>query len=1390
MRKGPVGIASRLGHLLLFAALMVAAGSARATPLPCSGTTCTVTSGADLAAAIATVNGNPGSNYTINIVNGVTLSGGTALPPIITSSTVTINGDGNTLDGNHATHGFFVYAGTVAINNLAIQNTVARGGGASVIGNGGGGGGGLGAGGAVFVNSGAHVTLSGVNFSGNAAVGGSGGNTVAGNGLYAGGGGGGGIFGNGGSGGNGGGGGGGGLAGNGGVGAGPAGGGGLAGNGGGGFVLGGGGGGGQIGAGMSGGAGGNGGGGGAPNGGVGGAGAFIGNGGNGTAGGVGGGGGGGGSGLFFGAGGNGGAGGSFGGGGGGGIGILGGGTGGNGGPGGGGGGGGLGGAGTATGKGGLGGNFGGGGGGGTGAAGGGGGFGAGGGGNGAGLGGAGGLAGFGGGNGGAGGTFTGSGGLGGDGGSAFGGAVFVRQGGALIIADGSIGASNTVTAGLGGLGPINGMPGSASGGALYLDAGVAATYQVAGGSQTAASDIAGPGSLGKTGAGTLVLGAANSYTGGTALNAGALVLGNAAALGAGALTMAAGTTLQFTPSGLAIANPIALAGDPTIDTGANNETLSGVISGSGSLIKAGTGTLTLTGAETYSGATTIDAGTLALGPGGALTASSGVALAAAGTVFDISGGGNQTIADLSGVAGSGVALGANTLILGTANSTIFAGVISGSGGLVKQGSGTLTLSGVDTYTGGTALSAGTLAVGNNAALGAGTLTMAAGTTLQAADGLVLGNAVVLAGADTIDTQSHSPTLAGVVSGSGSLSKIGTGTLILTGANTYTGGTALSAGTLAVGSNTALGVGALTMAAGTTLQAAADGLVLGNAVVLGGADTIDTQSRHLTLRGAVSGGGSLTKTGTGKLTLTGAETYTGATTVNAGTLALGPGGSLAASGVVVLAAAGTMLDVSGGGNQTIGDLSGVADSEVMLGARTLTLGTANSTTFAGVVSGGGGLVKQGTGALTLTGTDTYRGATVIKAGTLALEPGGSLAASSRVALAAAGAGFDISGGGNQTIRDLTGVSGTIVNLGANTLTFGTADRTRFAGAFTGTGGLVKQGSGTFTLTGDSSGFAGNTVVEDGSLAIGSDASPNAGLGGNVALSGGTVTGFGTIGGNLANLGGVVAPGGSIGTLTVKGSYFQGANAALRIEVSPTAASRLAVGGGAHLVGTLALLYEPGVYTARAYTILTASAVSGNFAKIIGQVPTTGLSQALAYDPTDVQLQLTGAPTPAPAPPIVIAPTDDTIYTADTSTLVLNGQRMNGIILDRLGARQAGIADGPMTTGGAGLAPPAATGNLAAIGRIAEVLPQEWAAEGAWFRGVGGFAALNGNAGAPGFTGTAGGFLAGIDRPVARDLTLGLAGAICTRMSTSTRRAAVRSILRASRSMAEVGWGRAC
>ena len=172
------------------------------------------------------------------------------------------------------------------------------------------------------------------------------------------------------------------------------------------------------------------------------------------------------------------------------------------------------------------------------------------------------------------------------------------------------------------------------------------TFDTNGNTLTWSGAVSGEGELIKVGTGTLILTGANTYAGGTLLDFGTLGIGSNGALGAGALLMQPGTTLQFEASGLTLPNPIVLNADPTIDTGSNTDTISGVILGLGALNKIGSGTLILSGASTYSGATDVQAGTL--GVTGSLastvTVESGAILGGTGTIGGLIANSGATIA--------------------------------------------------------------------------------------------------------------------------------------------------------------------------------------------------------------------------------------------------------------------------------------------------------------------------------------------------------------------------------------------------------------------------------------------------------------------------------------------------------------------------------------------------------------------------------------------------------------------------------------------------------------------------------------------------------------------------------------------------------------------------
>ena len=533
------------------------------------------------------------------------------------------------------------------------------------------------------------------------------------------------------------------------------------------------------------------------------------------------------------------------------------------------------------------------------------------------------------------------------------------------LGSGSIALSGATIKPLSNLIISNGITISA-GGATYETANVDVIHQ---------GIISGLGELRKTGSGSLILNYANTYTGGTDVQAGTLALGSNTAAGTGGIVMQANTTLQAA-SDLTLANIIDLKGAVTFDTQSFNVTLNNGVTNAagGQLIKTGSGTLTLNGTNTYTGGTDVQAGTLALASD-----------TAAGTGQIVMGNDTTLQASASISVSNDVDLkGAVVIDTQSFDMSLGGSVTNAAGGqVIKQGSGALTLLGANTYTGGTSVQAGTLALAQNTSAGAGAIALADDTTLQANAPLNLANAISLAGAGTVATQGNDVTLSGVISGAGTLKKIDSGKLTLSNANTYAGGTDVQAGTLALASDTAAGTGDIVMQADTTLQAASD-LTLANIVDLKGAVTFDTQSFNVTLNNGVTNaaGGQLIKTGSGTLTLNGTNTYTGGTLIEEGTLALY--GTLAS---FVTVGSGTVF----GGTGTVnGDVTNAGTIQPRLNGARSTL------TVVGNYEGQGGVF-----ASTLGGTTE-----AIEADRLAIQ----------------GTGNTASGTTTITVSDPTGVLG--------------------------------------------------------------------------------------------------------------------------------------------------------------------------------------------------------------------------------------------------------------------------------------------------------------------------------------------------------------------------------
>ncbi|CAG9297436.1 cadherin domain-containing protein [Celerinatantimonas diazotrophica] len=430
-----------------------------------------------------------------------------------------------------------------------------------------------------------------------------------------------------------------------------------------------------------------------------------------------------------------------------------------------------------------------------------------------------------------------------------------------------------------------------------------------------------------------------------------------------------------------------------------------------------------------------------------------------------------------------ISLGANGGTITVTNSDVtVSGAISGSGALTHTGERALTLSGNNTFTGGFMLSgSGGVVVADGGNLGSGAVTLSQGLTVTG-QSITLANNFVFDGGSM--TNANNVTIAGNISGSGSMEKAGAGILNLSGTgNSWSGAATVSAGTLS----------------GTT--ASLTGNIVNDAAV------IFNQSSSGSYSKVISGTGTVTKSGLGAVTFSGANTYTGKTTVSEGELVLDNLNGMALADTSAVALTGTgKLSLSS--NETIGNLSGVSGTSVDLGGNTLTVNQTNSSSFAGVMSGTGGLIKTGASMLTLAGANTYTGGTTISSGKIFVSGGSAIADDSAVTVAA-GATLQLSTDASETVGSIAG-TGSIVANGGTLTVGGNNTSTTFSGVFNGGvagAALEKVGSGTLTLSGNNN-YSGNTTVSGGTLSIASDA--NLGFGTLVLNSGAlSVTGNDTI-----------------------------------------------------------------------------------------------------------------------------------------------------------------------------------------------------------------------------------------------------------------------------------------
>ena len=598
------------------------------------------------------------------------------------------------------------------------------------------------------------------------------------------------------------------------------------------------------------------------------------------------------------------------------------------------------------------------------------------------------------------------------------------------------------------------------------------------------------------------------------------------------------------------------------------QVLAGRIGGATSLTKLGVGTLTLQAGNSYTGLTTVSAGTLAYGGDNAISTANAVTVSG-GTLslgaFN-AGAGTVTVANGGSITGTTGTL-SSTSTFEMQDGSVSAN-LSGSQGLNKTTSGTVTLSGVNSYTGPTTISGGVLSV---ATIGNGSVVGNLGAANSAAANLVLGggtlrytgatastnrNFTLTAGTtSSIDVTTNNLTMSGASTNtSGALTKLGIGTLTLSGANAHTGVTTISAGTLAYGASNVINTGAVTVSGATAVLAlgADQSDSVGTVTVANGGSITGTGTSTLTSTGAfeMQDGSvsavldgtniALNKTTSGTVTLTGANTYTGPTTISGGVLSvatLQDGGTASNIGASSSAAAnlvlngGTLRFTGGFGTTnrlfTLTENGGTIDASGTValtmdlvgstaftgsGPRTLTLTGSNAGNLTAVLGNGTGgatsLIKSGTGTWTLIGANTYSGGTTLNAGTL--KAGVASVANTSGAF------------GNNSAVTLANTAGV------------TLDSTGFAtqiGSLTGggaTGGNVTLGAATLTVGGDNtsptayagviSGTGAMDKIGTGTLTL-SGANTYSGL---TTVSAGTLnlntTGANALGGNLTVLGG--------------------------------------------------------------------------------------------------------------------------------------------------------------------------------------------------------------------------------------------------------------------------------